>query len=152
MWFGCNNGSDGIGNVLGTVEPAGTNWTFSYTIVSSDLPSMPLGWDIPTDYGMMSSAQFENVGAGATLSSKWFVNGVQISSNGGNINNQYAGRIAAMFTTELHHDEFLIHGHGHSTFVNRETRTADAGCWVKNAASFITIDDGEVTSRSWPIL
>jgi len=64
---------------------------------------------------------------------------------------QYARRIAAMFTTELHHDEFLIHGHGHNTFINQETRTADAGCWIKDAASFITIDDGEVTSRSWQI-
>jgi len=64
---------------------------------------------------------------------------------------QYAGRIAAMFTTELQHNEFLIHGHGHSTFVNQETRTADTGCWVKDAASFITIEDGEVTSKPWPV-
>jgi len=65
---------------------------------------------------------------------------------------QYARRIAAMFTTDLHHDEFLIHGHGHSTFVNRETKTADTGCWIKDAASFITIEDGEVTSKPWPVL
>jgi len=63
---------------------------------------------------------------------------------------QYIKRIAALFTTELKHNEFLIHGHGHSTFVNQETRTADTGCWIKDEASFITIDDGEVTSRSWP--
>ncbi len=64
---------------------------------------------------------------------------------------QYTRRIAAMFTTELKNNEFLIHGHGHSAFVNQETRTADAGCWIRDAASFITIDDGEVTSRLWPI-
>lgn len=65
---------------------------------------------------------------------------------------QYARRIAAMFTTELKHDEFLIHGHGHHTFVNQETRTADAGCWIKENASFIKLEDGNVTSRPWPIL
>ncbi len=61
-------------------------------------------------------------------------------------------RIAAMFNSDLKPEEFLIHGHGHSTFVNQETHTADTGCWIKDEASFITIDDGEVTSRSWPIL
>ena len=72
---------------------------------------------------------------------EWFLEKQQLT--------QYARRIAAMFTTELKHDEFLIHGHGHSTFINQETRTADAGCWIRDVASFITIDDGEVTSKPW---
>ncbi|MHA1615236.1 MAG: metallophosphoesterase [Candidatus Thorarchaeota archaeon] len=63
-----------------------------------------------------------------------------------------ANRIAAMFNTDLTTEEFLIHGHGHRAFVNHQFRIADTGCWIKDAASFITIDDGEVTSNSWPIL
>jgi len=63
-----------------------------------------------------------------------------------------ANRIAAMFNTDLTPEEFLIHGHGHKAFVNQQFRIADTGCWIKDAASFITIDDGEVTSNSWPIL
>ncbi len=61
-------------------------------------------------------------------------------------------RIAAMFNSDLKPEEFLIHGHGHRSFVNHQFRIADTGCWIKDDASFITIDDGEVTSRSWPIL
>ncbi len=75
---------------------------------------------------------------------EWFLEKQQLT--------QYARRIAAMFTTELKHNEFLIHGHGHSTFVNQETRTADAGCWIREEASFLMLEDGEVTSNSWPML
>jgi len=75
---------------------------------------------------------------------EWFLEKQQLT--------QYARRIAAMFTTKLKQNEFLIHGHGHSTFVNQEARTADAGCWIKEEASFLMLEDGEVTSNSWPIL
>ncbi len=91
-WFGNDNGSDNIGTVLGTTEPVGTAWTFSYTFVSSDRPSGPLGF-VVTNFGFFSSAQFENVGAGFNdFRSKWFLNGTEISSNGGNFQNQFAGR------------------------------------------------------------
>lgn len=59
-------------------------------------------------------------------------------------------RIAVMFSTDLQHNEFLIHGHGHNTYVDHTNRMADTGCWIDNKASFISIDDGKVESVLWP--
>jgi UDP-2,3-diacylglucosamine pyrophosphatase LpxH len=60
-------------------------------------------------------------------------------------------RVAAMLTVNLRPDEFLIHGHGHIPFVNLKTRTADTGCWLRDKGSFISIEDGKVTSMPWSI-
>jgi len=61
-------------------------------------------------------------------------------------------RVAAMLTVNLQPDEFLIHGHGHIPFVDLKTRTADAGCWLRDKGSFISIEDGKVTSMPWSIM
>lgn len=60
-------------------------------------------------------------------------------------------RIAAMLTVNLQPDEFLIHGHGHVPFADLKTRTADTGCWLRDKGSFISIEDGIVTSMLWSI-
>ena len=59
-------------------------------------------------------------------------------------------RVAAMFSSDLQHDEFLIHGHGHNGHVDYVNRMADSGCWIEDKASFITIVDGNVTCKPWP--
>ncbi len=60
-------------------------------------------------------------------------------------------RIALMFSTDVDGDEFLIHGHGHNSYVDNADRMADSGCWIGNKTSFIKIDDGIVTCKPWPI-
>ncbi|TFG26707.1 hypothetical protein EU528_13950 [Candidatus Thorarchaeota archaeon] len=59
-------------------------------------------------------------------------------------------RVAAMFSSDLQQDEFLIHGHGHDGHVDYVNRMADSGCWIQDKATFITIDDGKVTCNLWP--
>jgi len=59
-------------------------------------------------------------------------------------------RIASMFSTDLQHNEFLIHGHGHNSYVDHENRMADTGCWIEDKASFISINEGIVESFRWP--
>ena len=59
-------------------------------------------------------------------------------------------RISAMFCTDLQPDEFLIHGHGHNSYVDGVNQMADCGCWINNKASYIAIEDGEVTCIQWP--
>jgi UDP-2,3-diacylglucosamine pyrophosphatase LpxH len=60
-------------------------------------------------------------------------------------------RIAAMLTVNLRPDEFLIHGHGHQSYINLEIKDADAGCWLGHSGSFITVDDGTVSLSTWPL-
>lgn len=60
-------------------------------------------------------------------------------------------RIAAIFSSGLQQDEFLIHGHGHNGHVDYVNSSADSGCWIEEKASFIQIKNGEVTCNPWPI-
>ncbi|TFH06717.1 MAG: hypothetical protein E4H14_10165 [Candidatus Thorarchaeota archaeon] len=60
-------------------------------------------------------------------------------------------RVAAIFSSDLHQDEFLIHGHGHNGHVDYANSMADSGCWIEDKASFIKIDDGKVSCTPWPI-
>lgn len=60
-------------------------------------------------------------------------------------------RISAMISSGLQHDEFLIHGHGHNGHVDYVNSLADSGCWIEDKASFIKIENGEVTCKQWPI-
>ena len=50
----------------------------------------------------------------------------------------------------LEGDEFLVRGHTHSAFVDTRNNVADAGCWLGERGSYITISEGEVTVESWP--
>ena len=61
-------------------------------------------------------------------------------------------RIAAMLTADLRPDEFLIHGHDHHGYVDEGIGVADTGCWTGKKASFITIDNGKVACKRWPLL
>ena len=63
---------------------------------------------------------------------------------------QRVQRIATMFSTDLQHDEFLIHGHGHNGHVDYTNRMADAGCWIEEKASYLSIDEGTVSYVRWP--
>lgn len=62
---------------------------------------------------------------------------------------QRARRIAAIFSTGLRANEFLIHGHGHEPYVDIENRLADAGCWLRDKGSFLVIEDGLVRVTDW---
>jgi UDP-2,3-diacylglucosamine pyrophosphatase LpxH len=59
-------------------------------------------------------------------------------------------RISSMFSTDLENDEFLIHGHGHNGHVDYTNRMADAGCWIEDKASYLSIDNGKVSYVRWP--
>jgi UDP-2,3-diacylglucosamine pyrophosphatase LpxH len=58
-------------------------------------------------------------------------------------------REAAAITVGLQDDEFLIRGHGHTPYVNQETKVADAGCWLGTKGSYLIIEDGEVSVHEW---
>lgn len=58
-------------------------------------------------------------------------------------------RQAAGFTVGLQEDEFLIRGHGHTQYVNQETKVADAGCWLGERGSYIKIIDNQVSVHQW---
>jgi hypothetical protein len=58
-------------------------------------------------------------------------------------------RVAAMLTVNLQPDEFLIHGHGHLGYADEGISVADTGCWLRDKASFITINKGVVRFRKW---
>ncbi|MGQ4910829.1 MAG: metallophosphoesterase family protein [Candidatus Thorarchaeota archaeon] len=59
-------------------------------------------------------------------------------------------RVAGALTAGLEGDEFLVRGHTHSAFVDTRNNVADAGCWLGERGSYITICQGEVTLESWP--
>ncbi len=61
-------------------------------------------------------------------------------------------RQAAFLTVGLKEDEFLIKGHGHSPYVDKEAKVADAGCWLGKAGSYIVIKDGQVSVHEWKSL
>jgi hypothetical protein len=63
----------------------------------------------------------------------------------------YLRRIAAILTVNLQPDEFLIHGHGHQSYINLKIKDADAGCWLGHSGSFITVDNGTVALSTWPL-
>ena len=58
-------------------------------------------------------------------------------------------REAATITVGLQEDEFLIRGHGHTPYVNQETKVADAGCWLGTKGSYLKIEDDEVSVHEW---
>ncbi|MGY5858054.1 MAG: hypothetical protein RTU63_01695 [Candidatus Thorarchaeota archaeon] len=58
-------------------------------------------------------------------------------------------REVAGVTVGLQDDEFLIRGHGHTPYVNQETKVADAGCWLGTQGSYLKIEDGEVSVHKW---
>ncbi len=64
---------------------------------------------------------------------------------------QYLMRVAAMLTTGLQSNEFLVRGHGHQPYIDSTIQIADAGCWLRNKGSFIVIDKGVVSLSTWPI-
>lgn len=59
-------------------------------------------------------------------------------------------RIASMFSIGLNPDEFLIHGHGHTMMIDQDNRIADAGCWISDSGSYVSISDGNVSCSRWP--
>jgi hypothetical protein len=59
-------------------------------------------------------------------------------------------RIASMFSIGLNPNEFLIHGHGHKMMIDQNNRIVDAGCWIGDSGSFVSINDGDVSGSRWP--
>jgi len=59
-------------------------------------------------------------------------------------------RIAADLSVGLGEDQFLIRGHGHIPYVSQESMVADAGCWLGEKASYLSIKEGEVSVHQWP--
>lgn len=67
-------------------------------------------------------------------------------------NNRYISilrRCAASLLGLLNHDEFLVHGHSHSPYVDYQNRVADPGCWIGERSSFISIENGQIKSNYW---
>lgn len=58
-------------------------------------------------------------------------------------------RRVAGLTVGLQEDEFLIRGHGHTPYVNQETKVADAGCWLGERGSYLKIMDNQVSVHQW---
>ena len=73
--------------------------------------------------------------------------GNEESDNNWNIS--VLGRCALSLLGLLNHDEFLVHGHGHSPYVDYKHRVADPGCWIGQKSSFITIDNGQIKCNYW---
>lgn len=81
-WAGNNNGSQTLGITLGTVEPVGTTYTFTYTVTGSDLPT-PMTGLIYNRYGFMITGQvINNDAVSSTVSVKVFLNDVEIDVGG----------------------------------------------------------------------
>ncbi|MGY5859617.1 MAG: metallophosphoesterase [Candidatus Thorarchaeota archaeon] len=108
-----------------------------------------------TNLGKLTSdATFEEVASG--FLNAWIDTFQSVNSNRECMENekvvQIIGRfqrIAAMFSTDLQHDEFLVHGHGHNNHVDLTNHKADTGCWLGNKGSFISIEDGKVSCTPW---
>jgi UDP-2,3-diacylglucosamine pyrophosphatase LpxH len=60
-----------------------------------------------------------------------------------------ARRLAAMLTTGLRSNEFLIHGHSHHAYLSESQKSADPGHWLGSSGSYLTIDDGEISLEFW---
>ena len=58
-------------------------------------------------------------------------------------------RDAAAINVNLQEDEFLVRGHGHTPYVNKKQKVADAGCWLGNRGSYLRVEDGQVTTHHW---
>ncbi len=58
-------------------------------------------------------------------------------------------RIATIIVGELEHDDFLVGGHSHNPYVDRQNKIADAGCWINKKANYIVIEDGEIACNDW---
>ncbi len=58
-------------------------------------------------------------------------------------------RDAAVITVNLQEDEFLIRGHGHTPYVTKKHKVADAGSWLGERGSYLRIVDGQVTAHQW---
>jgi hypothetical protein len=59
-----------------------------------------------------------------------------------------ARRIAAMITTGLRSNEFLIHGHSHRAYLSESSASADPGHWLGNAGTYLVVDDGKINLES----
>ena len=60
-----------------------------------------------------------------------------------------ARRIAAMITTSLRSNEFLIHGHSHQAYLSKNQMSADPGHWLGTAGAYLVIDDGKISLQNW---
>jgi len=58
-------------------------------------------------------------------------------------------REAAILTADLKDDEFLIRGHGHTPYVSKENKIADAGCWLGELGTYLKIVNGQVSVHQW---
>jgi hypothetical protein len=60
-----------------------------------------------------------------------------------------ARRIAAMITTGLRSNEFLIHSHSHQAYLSKNHMSADPGHWLGTAGGYLVIDIGKVSLQNW---
>ena len=80
--FGIDNGSQTLGITLGTTEPAGTTYTFTYTIDANDFPTGVSGMTFKEN-GLLMSTQVTNGDAVAsTVSAKFFINDTEVDVGG----------------------------------------------------------------------
>ena len=82
--FGIDNGSETLGITLGTSEPAGTTYTFTYTITASDFPTGVSGMTFSSVGLLMSTRVINNDAVNSTVSAKFFINDVEIDVGGTN--------------------------------------------------------------------
>ena len=83
-WFGIDNGSQTLGITLGTTEPVGTTYTFTYTVDANDFPTGVSGITF-TALGLMMSTQVTNGDSvSATINAKFFINDVEFDVGGAN--------------------------------------------------------------------
>ena len=56
---------------------------------------------------------------------------------------------AIALTNERYKGEFLVYGHTHEPFVKMERKIANTGSWVKSSATYLEIDAGGITLKSY---